>query len=351
MKLTVKYVIEHEQELWNSIRWDNATPTCTCGSQNLYKLSDGRFKCKCCKSVFSDTSNTIMKNSNLRKWQWLYAIFTLSTTRSISVREMSRHIGVSVSTAHKMLRKVRYYMSLDKIEMTNVAIIDEAHLGAWANMTLRKKFQYMRDNNFIGKNDKTYTKSQIFAASSDKKEHIVCLINEQNQCIIKHIRGQVNHKVMKTLIKQHNIKHIISDESKLYLNIPNTTVEQCNHSKGVWLTPNGNTTNPCENRFSWVKRIYNSYHTHTSADNLQLYLNQIAFKINHTGQPTEQVFLKLGRLCCTEYVSHTDITNYLRENELSNPREEIDPEILEMLNWGFVEKVEHKQKVYRRHKD
>ena len=142
------------------------------------------------------------------------------------------------------------------------------------------------------------------------------------------------------------MSHIVSDESKLYLNIPNTTVEQCNHSKGVWLTPTGKSTNPCENRFSWVKRIYNSYHTHTSADNLQLYLNQIAFKINHSNQPTESVFLKLGNLCCTQYISHKGITEYLRANELCNPREEIDPQILGLLDCGFVSKVEHKHKIY-----
>lgn len=346
MRLNIKYIIDHEQEIWNSIRWNNATPTCSCGSTDVYHLSDGRFKCKHCRKVFSDTTNTIMMNSNLKKWQWLYAIFTLSTTRSISVRELSRHIGVSISTAHNMLRKVRYYMSKDQISMTNVAIIDEAHLGAWANMTLRKKFQYMRDNHFIGPNDKTYTKTQIFAASSDKKEHIVCLVNEHNQCVIRHIRGQVNHKVIKTLIKQYKVSHIVSDESKLYLNIPNTTVEQCNHSKGIWLTPTGKSTNPCENRFSWVKRIYNSYHTHTLADNLQLYLNQIAFKINHTAQPTETIFLKLGSLCCTEYISHKGITEYLRANELCNPREEIDPQILDLLDSGFVSKIEHKHKVF-----
>lgn len=149
MKLNIKYIIDHEQEIWNSIRWQNSNPTCSCGSTEVYHLSDGRFKCKHRRKVFSDTSNTIMMNSNLKKWQWLYAIFTLSTTCSISVRELSRHIGVSISTAHNMLRKVRYYMIKDQISMTNVAIIDEAHLGAWANMTLRKKFQYMRDNHFI----------------------------------------------------------------------------------------------------------------------------------------------------------------------------------------------------------
>lgn len=347
-RINAKYILDNEQELWTKVRWSGGKPVCKCGHDDLYKLSDGRFKCKHCRRVFSDTTDTIAQHSNLAKWQWLYMIFTLSVQRSISVRETAKQIGVSITTAHRMLRKIRYYMSKEQISMGNVALIDEAHLGAWSKMRYSKKFDYMRKNKFMDPKTKRYTKSQIYAASSDKKEHIVCLVNEYNQCVIKHIRGQVNHRVVKTIIKQYNVSHIVSDESKLYLNIPNTTVEQCNHSKNVWLTPNGNTTNPVENRFSWVKRIYNSYHTHTSADNLQLYLNQIAFKINHTGQSPEVVFNILGSLCCSEYISHSDITQYLRDNEIVNKPKEIDQYLLdELLNNPYVRSIEYNHKRYK----
>lgn len=347
MKLNVKYIVDHENELWKQIRW-NETPVCQCGSTELYHLSDGRFKCKHCKKIFSDTTNTIAEHSNLKKWQWLYAIFVMTTTKSISVRELAKHISVSTKTAYNMIRKIRYYMSKEQISMTNIAIIDEAHIGAWSNMTLRKKFAYMKEHGFIDPKDNTYTKHQIFAASSHKKEHIVCMVNEFNQCIIKHIRGQINHKVIKTLIKQYKVSHIVSDESKLYLNIPNTTVEQCNHSKRVWLTKTGKSTNPCENRFSWVKRIYAGYHTHISADFLQLYLNQVAFKINNSKLTSEERFKKLGKLCCEEYISHKGIAEFLRATEIVNKPKEIDPQILEVLNYDVIDKIEFNHKVFRK---
>ena len=346
MKLSVKYIIEHEQELWQKIRW-NSVPTCQCGSTHLYVLKDGRFKCKHCKKIFSDVSNTIAQNSNLKKWQWLYAIFVMSTLKSISVRELANYISVSNMTAHRMLRKIRYYMSKDKISMTNVVIMDEAHIGGWSYMPLRKKFAYMKQHGFMDPKDNTYTKSQIFAASSHKKEHIVCMVNEANKCIIRHIRGQVSKKVIRQLIKEYSIKHIISDESKLYQDIPNTSVEQCNHSKGVWLTKSGKSTNPCENRFSWTKRIYN-YMTHTSPNELQLYLNQIAFKINHSNWTTEDKFKKLGKLCCEEYISHKGIAEFLRATEIVNKPKEIEPGVLEMLDCPFVEKIEFNHKIFRK---
>ena len=185
MKLSVKYIIEHEQELWQKIRW-NSVPVCQCGSTHLYVLKDGRFKCKHCKKIFSDVSNTIAQNSNLKKWQWLYAIFVMSTLKSISVGELAKHISVSITTAHRMLRKIRYYMSKDNFNRTDFAIIDEAHIGAWANMKFSKKFEYMKEHGFMDPVSHTYTKSQILAASSHKKEHILSIINADNKCVLQH---------------------------------------------------------------------------------------------------------------------------------------------------------------------
>ena len=345
-KLNIKYIIDNENLLWKQIRW-NDTPTCQCGSTDLYHLSDGRYKCKHCKKIFSDTTNTIAEHSNLKKWQWLYAIFVMTTTKSISVRELANHISVSVTTAHRMLRKIRYYMSKDNFHRTDFAIIDEAHIGAWANMKFGKKFAYMKQHGFIDPKDNTYTKSQIFAASSHKKEHILAIINGDNKCVLRHVRGQIDKGVIKEIVQQYGIKHIVSDESKLYQHIKGTTVEQCNHSKRIWLTDSGLSTNPCENRFSWTKRIYN-YMTHTSANDLQLYLNQIAYKINNSRMSSTASFFILGKLCCTEYISHNGITNWLRRNEIVNEPEEIDEGILELLNCPFVEKIEHKHKIFRR---
>ena len=88
--------------------------------------------------------------------------------------------------------------------------------------------------------------------------------------------------------------------------------------------------------------------THTTANDLQLYLNQIAFKINNNRKSLTDVFDTLGRLCCTEYISHNGITNWLRQNEIVNEPVEIDSGILEMLDFGFVDKIEHKHKIYRK---
>ena len=69
---------------------------------------------------------------------------------------------------------------------------------------------------------------------------------------------------------------------------------------------------------------------------------------NNNRLTSDRSFFHLGTLCCSEYISHKGITNWLRKNEIVNEPEEIDPRILEMLDYGFVSKIEHKHKIYRR---
>ena len=47
------------------------------------------------------------------------------------------------------------------------------------------------------------------------------------------------------------------------------------------MTKGGHTSNACENRFSWVKRIISGYHTRVTEKYLQLYLNQRMFMVNN----------------------------------------------------------------------
>lgn len=346
-KLNVKFVVENAQELWGKIRWNN-TPQCKCGCTEYYATGDGRYKCKECGYVYSDTANTILQNSKLEKWQWLVAMYAFSVNKSISLRELANMIGVSNVTAWRVQQKLRKYMLMDKVEVSGEVMMDEAHIGGWSGMHLNKKMEYMRANNFICKNDKYYDKRAILAASSEKKHHILSIINKDNKCVIRHIKGQITKSVIRQIVKEYNITHIISDESKLYQGIKGVTVEQSNHSKHIFMTKEGHTSNACENRFSWVKRIINGYHTHTSEKYLQLYLAQIAFKINNKDLTPYDRFIKLGRLCCSRYISNEEVFNYDFTEGIDYPTNNNEELVNEILNSGLVSEVSIKSKRYYR---
>lgn len=344
MKIDVAYIIKNEVKLWNAIRW-NGAPRCMCGCGDIYRLSDKRYKCKKCGKIFSDTSNTILQNSKLPKWKWLYAIYTLTAQRSISVRELGNLLSVNKSTAHKMLMKIRYYMSLDDVDLSGIACMDEAHIGGWSGMHLKKKIEYMVANDYM-KAGERYRKQAILSASSQKKQHILCGVNANGKAKATHIKGQITKDIVKQFVSQNGITHIISDESPLY-RFKGVTTEQCNHSKHIYMTSTGHTSNPCENRFSWIKRIVGAYHTHTSEKYLQLYLNQILFKINNKDLTATDRFLKLGKLCCQKYISYKDVKQFDYTSQFCYPdRDEIDWGAIKSKYGGLIQQVNVGQKRY-----
>jgi hypothetical protein len=115
------------------------------------------------------------------------------------------------------------------------------------------------------------------------------------------------------------------------------------------MTNGGHTSNPCENRFSWVKRIVGAYHTHTADRYLQLYLNQIIFKMNNRDLSVTDRFMKLGGLCCTKSVTKKDILNYDYTDGLYyEDKVEVDWDRYIEMCGGMVQQVEVGRKIYKR---
>lgn len=329
-KLTIKTIISNSNEIWSKII---GTPKCSrCSSEEYYQLKDGRYKCKECGKIYSDRTNTILQGSKLDKWQWLVAMYVMCVNKGISLRELANTIGVTNVTAWKMQHKLRMYMGEDRYDMSGTAIIDEAHIGGWSGMHLKKKIEYMINHNYMEKGER-YRKEAILAASSEKKEHIISIVNSDNKCLIKHIKGQVTKSVIRQIVKQYGITHIISDESKLYQHIKGVSVEQCNHSKNNFMTTGGHTSNACENRFSWVKRIINGYHTRATEKYLQLYLNQRMFMVNNRDLSIEDRIIKLGKLCCMKYISNNEVMNYDYTQDITYPQDNTN----ELINQIFAQ--------------
>ena len=318
-KLSTEFIIKHADAIWRFVRWNGGTPKCECGCEEIYHLKDGRYKCKHCGKIFSDTTNTILHNSKIDKCKWLQVIYKMVIDKHVSVRELVSEIAVNKTTAWRMLHKVRMYMELEQVDFSGIAKIDEAHIGAWTNMHLKKKIEYMKQNGFMLTKDKRYNKRAILAASSNRKHHILSIVNERGKCKILHIKSQIDNDIIKQFVERYGITHIISDESKIYLNIDGVDVEQCNHSKHTYVSKKGHSSNACENRFSWTKRIFD-LHTHSSERYMQLYLTQIAYKINQKNKTNKEKFFELVGLCMqgkmklSEYQSNPWITYMEKPN-------------------------------------
>ena len=304
--MLIKDLIQTPEKVWRSIRWKDGV-ICACGCKDIYHLGDGRYKCKECRKIFSDTTGTLLHNSKIPTEKWLYAIYKMSTSKGISTMELKGDIEVTYKTAWMMQQKIRYAMNQDSINLSGISRMDEAYIGGWKGMHFKKKIAYMKENGFM--DDDWYERGDLMAAVSHKRAHIVSMMDENGRTKILHTPNPITKDVIKWIVERENITHLVTDESKLYqgLNIP---VSQSNHSKHIFMTEDGFTSNINENIFSWVKRKWFGIYTHTSQKYLQLYLNQMCFSYNHTGEDKIQRFEYLCALCGNVSVTTEDIFMY-----------------------------------------
>jgi len=351
MKLDISYVICNADLLWKRARWNGGNVHCSCGCGDYYVLGDGRYKCKACGKVYSDTTGTLLHYTKLPKWKWLWVLYKMSTCKGVSTMELSRDICVNYSTAHLMQQKVRYLMEVDNIKLEGDIRIDEAYIGGWSDMHFSKKMSYMKKNGYLDRNGK-YSKSSLLAAVSRKKHHILSLIDSTGNTKIIHTPNPITSDIIKQVIDRYciNVNMLITDESGLYRHL-GYRYEQSNHSKAVFTTKSGYSSNVCENRFSWVKRKWNGIYTHTSEKYLQLYLNQMAYMNNHIGEDNITRFNSILSIAVSKRVTNEDIFryDYLSRFDYIDVYKKEEQELLEVSEYlgDLVQGITTKHKLKR----
>lgn len=342
-KLSIPEIVKNADELWQKVRWGSGgVPTCFCGCNDLYKLGDGRYKCKRCGKVFSDKSGTILHKSKVSKEVWLTAMFEFAVNSECSALSLQKTIGVNYRTAYMILQKLRYVVGNGELKLEGIVQCDEAYIGAeWKNVHLRKKMEYMRENGYLDEHNR-YTRQQLFSAVSSKKSHILSLVDSRGVTRLIHAPNPITKETIKYILKRYgdNITGLITDESKLYDNL-GIDVFSSNHSKHRFITKEGYSSNACENRFSWVKRRINGVFSHTSDKYLQLYLNQRQWNVNHKGISVEDKFFELIGLCSKYKVTNKDIYNFDYKSNFPISRRELvmnDERLImeELSGFGFV---------------
>lgn len=324
-KYNIKTISTNSETIWKQLRWSQGVVTCpVCGCQEIYHIKDGRYKCKHCKKVFSDRTGTLLQGSKLPIWIWLTAIFKFSICQEFSAIDLSKLCSISYPTAYMMLQKLRYVSGMEKVSLYGMIRIDESYLGAWQDMHFNKKIEFMKKNGFMDPEATRYDKTKILRASSAKKFHTLSITDEQNNNVLLHCPNPITKTTIKSiLMRELGVTGIVSDESGLYrdLGIP---VYQSNHSRHIFVSPEGYSSNVCENRFSWVKRKWNGTYTHTSEKYLQLYLWQRQWHYNHKGDSNDRMFVKMASLCIKHRITEKTIRNFNYKSRYPRSRREIE---------------------------
>jgi transposase-like protein len=115
------------------VRWPNGFVCPECASRKCsFIITRNSYQCSNCHHQTSATSGTIFHSTNLPLVKWFWAIYLAAAHQGgISALRLSKHIGVSWITAHRMLRKIRLVMAhRDSIyRLENLIECDDALVG------------------------------------------------------------------------------------------------------------------------------------------------------------------------------------------------------------------------------
>jgi transposase-like protein len=114
-------------------RWPEGFRCPRCGHDHGYAISTRQsYECTTCHYQASLTAGTLFHSTNLPLTKWFWAIYlTASDKGGISALRLSKQIGVSWITAHRMLRKIRIAMGhRDSVyRLHDLVEIDDALVG------------------------------------------------------------------------------------------------------------------------------------------------------------------------------------------------------------------------------
>lgn len=308
LKINFFTLTQNSQEIFHRLRWGDQIYCPECGSIHIYNPEAGRQHiCADCDYRFSDTSRTIFHSTKLPLTKWLMAIYLFCTqSKGISSYNLARLISVSQNTSYRMLMLLRESIHHD-LATTDTAIIDEVYLGAdWKKKPAKDKYKRVEELGLLPEYKHTSdpiadkhrfrkeVRGKMMLAASLDKIPILGISAYNSRSLILHpfshrgfneaIKSQINERY-------EEITHWVSDQSQLYNWMDDTDGlihSICNHSKHLYTSPDGFSSNRLEGVFSHLKRVWRGIYHWFSKQHSTAYLNEFSWRWSHFDKPIEE---------------------------------------------------------------
>lgn len=114
------------------LRWGGGFACRSCGGSNVWRFSDGRWRCADCRRATTATAGTIFADTRLPLLTWFRAAWYLTNQKQgVSALGLQRALGLgSYETAWAMLHKFRRAMVRPGRELlTGTIEVDETYVG------------------------------------------------------------------------------------------------------------------------------------------------------------------------------------------------------------------------------
>ena len=263
------------REHLESIRWPNGPYCPHCGEaegSNLKRLEGkshrpGLFQCNSCRQHFTVTVGSVFERSKIPLTKWMLGFHLMaSSKRGISAHQLHRQLGITYKTAWFMAHRIREAMTDPK----------RGPLGGGGK---------------IVQADETYTGNSKRAKSYKKglrhKRSVVALVEPKGKARVFHVKTATAETVREILVTNVDRKsELHTDESRLYTETgkefaDHKTVRHGWNQRGVYVGPEGQTTNYVENFFGNFKKGLKGVYGFCSEQHLQRYLTEFEFRYNN----------------------------------------------------------------------
>lgn len=265
-------------ETFKQCRWESGKPICPkCDSDAVYTYAARRiFKCKACCRQFSVTSGTIFASHKLALRDYLAAIaLFVNGAKGVSMLQMSRDLNVQYKTAFVLCHKMREAMASNQLTFTMEGEVEVD--GAYFGGTIRQ------ENKHSDRIDRRLARHQ-----TGKRRAVV---------VMRERKGRTLPMVFKSEAESvRTIAERVAPGAKVYADEASVwdqlhaifDVQRINHS--ILFSDDGVCTNQAESFFSRLRRSELGVHHHFSAQYLDQFASEMAWREDNRRKPNGEQF-------------------------------------------------------------
>lgn len=257
-----------------SVRWGGVPECPYCTSDNsTERKGTKRYHCNTCNNSYSVTVGTVFHKTRLDLQKWFLMIsLMLDAKKSMSARQMARHIEINKDTAHKNMMKLRVAMREYGQLFAGIVELDETFIGG------KNKNRHFKNKIPGGQGGHSSDKTPVFGMLERGGRIKAVQVKDRKGSTLKPI---INKKVSREAT-------VMTDEHTGYNGLSrNYDHQSVNHGIGNYVTGNAH-TNSIESFWSLFKRGYMGQWHHIGTKYLNLYLDEFTFRQNNRGN--EDVF-------------------------------------------------------------
>lgn len=250
-----------------TLRFKNLVcPKCESDKEFTRVKNRRSYQCPNCSFQVYPTKDTIFEKSTTPLTHWFYAIFLQTTTRNgVAAKELERQLNICYTTALRMSHQIKKLMKGKKLDkLTGLVQIDEVYIGqSLVNMSHQKRAKFRQDD----------------LTKFDNKTGVMGFISDTDG--IK-FEVMIDNKTFKERVKDNVSKDavIVTDGHLGYegLDLHYKQHEVVNHAKGEYKRGIYHVNN-VESAWALLRRTIYGTHVHVSPQYLQLYVDEVAFRL------------------------------------------------------------------------